>query len=246
MAILEVCAGSVADCVAAHKNGSPRVELCGALNLGGTTPTTSALLMVKDRCPGLSIMSMVRPRGAGFCYTDLEYEQMLIEAKDLVSHGSDGIVFGILREDRSFDVDRMKALVSIALEAGKTAVCHRAFDCVDDQDKAMELLIEIGVDRVLTSGGAPDAGQGIEQLAHLNKTYGNKIQIMPGAGVSIDNAKKIIDATGVTQVHSSCGGWFKDPTTSGPKVSYAYHPDHPMEYDGSIPEKIKALVEAIQ
>lgn len=231
--LLEVCAGSVTDCVVAHECGVKRVELSNALYLGGLTPTTAMIDMVHKMCPGLEISAMVRPRGAGFCYSEVEFAQMKMEAEGLIASDADAIVFGILNKDYTFNKNAMTTLADMAHEYGKKAIVHRAFDCVKNQDEAIEMLIEIGIDRVLTSGGAPNVMEGIEGLLHLQKDYGDKIEILAGSGVKVDNVVRLIEQTGVTQVHSSCGGWFEDVTTDNGKVSYAYDNNHAAEYDGT-------------
>lgn len=242
---VEICAGSVEDCIAAKTEGADRVELNSGTYLGGLTPTPGTLSLTKETCPGLLIISMVRPRGGGFCYSDFEFETMKRDARELLKNGSDGIVFGILNEDKTLDIERNKALCDLALEYGKTPVFHRAFDCVSDRDACIEGLIKIGIKRVLTSGGAHDAFAGRGEIARLINTYGDKIEILPGAGINKDNVLELIKNTGTTQIHSSCRNWFYDPTTVNSTVSYGFDKEHPSSYDGCDKDKIRDLVATV-
>ena len=158
---------------------------------------------------------MVRPRGAGFCYTEAEAEQMFAEAEELLEAGSDGLAFGFLTGDRRIDRDRTARMVELIHGFGKEAVFHRAFDCAGDPYEAMETLIGLRVDRVLTSGQEEKAVQGAYLLGKLQAKYGDRIQILAGSGVNAANAGDLMERTGLTQVHSSCKGWRRDETTTG-------------------------------
>ena len=126
------------------------------------------------------------------------------------------------------------------------AVFHRAFDCVKDPYQTIEKLIEMGIDRILTSGGKEKAPEGVKLLGELQKAYGEKIQLLAGSGVNAGNAKELMEQMGICQVHSSCRGWAADPTTKGPEVSYAYaeHP-HESSYEAVDEKLVKKLVEAL-
>lgn len=243
---VEICAGSVIDCIEAKMAGSTRVELNSALHMGGLTATFGTLSLVKEYCPGLNIVSMLRPRGAGFCYSNFEFESMKRDAIALLRNGSNGIVFGFLNEDRTIDTKRTKALCDLAKTYNKEAVFHRAFDLTANRDDAIEKLIEIGIDRVLTSGGASDCVAGIEEIKRLESIYGGEIEILPGGGIRAENAKEIIEKTGVRQIHSSCRGWSSDSTSVSETLNFGYKEDHPLEYERSDPELIKALLESVK
>ena len=150
----------------AWQNGADRVELNSALYLGGLTPSTANLICAKEQC-SIPIVTMVRPRGGGFCYSQDEYETMLLDARILLEHGADGIAFGFLTEDHAIHRNRTQEMIDIIHSAGKEAVFHRAFDCVAQQERAVEALILLGADRILTSGGAPDVWSGRTQLQKL-------------------------------------------------------------------------------
>ena len=137
-------------------------------------------------------------------------------------------------------------MISIIHSHGKEAVFHRAFDCTDNPYRSMELLIDMGVDRVLTSGLKAKAAQGTALLKELQAMYGDRIEILAGSGIHAGNARKLMDDTGITQVHSSCKDWVKDPTTIVNSVSYAFG-DAPNEnaYDVVSEELVRRLLISI-
>ena len=195
---LEVCCGSVDDVLQAQRGGADRVELNSCLMFGGLTPSIGALIAAK-RLSSLPIMTMVRPRQAGFCYSSAEYATALADAEQLLDHGSDGLVFGFLDSDGALDVKRTRELARIA--GKKTKVFHRAIDVCSDWKKLLGQLIEIGIDRVLTSGLAPDVYYGIDVIREMMDFAQGAIQIMPGAGVNLKNVDRIVEATGCDQIH---------------------------------------------
>ena len=219
--IVEVCCGSYYDAKQAALGGAERIELNSALMLGGLTPTASTVRLVKRDFPKLQIMAMVRPRGAGFCYLEEEFLVMEEECRELLEVGADGIVFGFLKEDGTVDEARTRKFVEMIHGAGKEAVFHRAFDCVADPVSAMEYLIALGIDRVLTSGLKQKAVEGAALLRALQKQFGERIQILAGSGINAENAVSLMEETGLTQVHSSCKCWLPDPTTVHNGVSYS-------------------------
>ena len=195
---MEVCCGSVDDVLEAQRGGADRVELNSCLMFGGLTPSIGALIAAK-RLSSLPVMTMIRPRQAGFCYTDAEYATALADAEALLAHGSDGLVFGFLDADGNLDVKRTRTLARLA--GDKTKVFHRAIDVCADWKRLLGQLIEIGIDRVLTSGLAPDVFYGVDTICEMMDFAQGAIQIMPGAGVKLKNVDRIIDATGCDQIH---------------------------------------------
>ena len=186
---------------------------------------------------------MVRPRGAGFCYTDIEFKQMMIEAKDLLENGADGIAFGFLLKNHEIDIERTKEMVSLIKSYQKEAVFHRAYDCVKDPYASIELLINLGIDRLLTSGLRAKAADGKDLIKKLQTKYGDKIEILAGSGVNASNAEALIEYTNISQIHSSCKDWSNDKTTSGEYVNYCYGPDgHENDYDFVSQELVRKLV----
>ena len=229
--IVEICCGSYEDAVQAAAGGAERIELNSALMLGGLTPTETTLRMVKEDT-ALEVVAMVRPRGAGFCYSDEECRVMERECSRLLDVGADGIAFGCLTADRMPDGEKNRRLLELIKGKGKTAVFHRAFDCTSQPFRAMELLIEMGVDRVLTSGLQQKAVEGREMLRRLQEAYGGQIQLLAGSGIHAENATELMRYTKIGQVHSSCKAWKTDPTTEGNGVSYRIaEGEHAMCYD---------------
>lgn len=243
--IVEICCGSFEDAKQAFLGGAKRIELNSALFMGGLTPSIGTLKLTKEQCD-LQVVAMVRPRGAGFCYSECEYETMLTDCRMLLEQGADGIAFGFLNEDSTIDVERTKEFTDVIKSYGKEAVFHRAFDCVKDPYAAMELLIALKIDRVLTSGLRAKAEEGIEVIAELQKRYGDSIQILAGGGVNAENANQIMEQTGIYQVHSSCKDWKTDVTTKGQYVSYAYaEGEHQSSYDAVSREMVEKLAQAV-
>lgn len=214
---LEVCCGSFADALAAQVGGAPRIELNSALPLGGLTPSEASVKLVRQHT-NLEVVAMTRPRAGGFCYTDAQWTQLLAEISSLLAAGAHGIAFGCLTPTGAVDVARTREATHLIHQAHATAVFHRAFDLTPDADKAVNQLVSLGVDRLLTSGQAPTALEGAPLIAHLQSTWGDRIEILPGSGIRSSNAAQLLTATGVSQLHSSCSG-----ATPSPAVAAAAH-----------------------
>lgn len=138
-------------------------------------------------------------------------------------------------------------MVEIIRKYQGEAVFHRAFDCVPDPYEAMELLIRLGIDRVLTSGQEAKAMDGIALIGELQKRYGDRIEILAGSGMNAFNADEMMERTGISQVHSSCKGWKPDPTTTGEKVSYSYAAaPHENDYDIVEERKVRELTQNLK
>lgn len=244
--VIEVCAGSYADCLAAEKGGATRVELNSALSVGGLTPTLATLKRVKKET-SLKVICMDRPRAAGFCYDENDTTIMMDDAKVLLENGADGIAFGFLKEDGQVDVVKTKTMCDLIHSYGREAVFHRAFDVTPDPFAAMESLIACGVNRVLTSGQKAKAIDGISLIGELQKKYGDKVEILAGSGMNATNAMEMIEKTGIHQVHSSCKGYETDPTTEKNGVTYAYLTEpHAMDYDVVREELVRNLCEGVK
>ncbi len=196
--LLEVCCGSADDVIQAYQGGANRVELNSCLFHGGLTPSVGALVVAKKSVP-IPVMTMIRPRQGGFCYTDAEFQTAIHDAEALLKYGSDGLVFGFLKADGTLDEERCRALVALA--GDKETVFHRAIDVVADWRGTLERLIRLGVKRVLTSGQAPDVFYGTDVVRQMIEFVQGAIQILPGAGVNVKNVDRIIQETGCTQIH---------------------------------------------
>ena len=241
--VLEICCGSYEDALAAYRAGIRRIELNSALYLGGLTPSLGTLRLVKKNTD-LKVIAMVRPRGAGFCYSEADFEVMKTDTEILMENGADGIAFGCLDENGNIHIEQTKEMINVIKKYHGEVVFHRAFDCVKDPYESMEKLIAMGVDRVLTSGLKAKAMDGIELIAKLQEHYGEKIEILAGSGVNASNILEIMEKAGISQVHSSCKGWANDPTTTGEEVSYSYVEGvHGNDYDVVDEKLVRELVE---
>ena len=244
--MIEICCGSYEDALAAYRAGAKRIELNSALHLGGLTPSVGSLRLVKQSTD-LKVIAMVRPRGAGFCYSKADFETMKADAELLMENGADGIAFGCLNEHGNIHIEQTKEIIDIIKKYHGEVVFHRAFDCVKDPFGTMEKLIALGVDRVLTSGLKAKAMDGAELIEELQKWYGDKIEILAGSGINASNAIEIMEKTGIHQVHSSCKGWVMDPTTTGKDVSYSYAEGiHKDDYDVVDEELVRKLIKSIK
>ena len=209
--LLEVCCGSVEDVLQAERGGADRVELNSCLFHGGLTPSLGELIVAK-RLSKLPVMTMVRPRQGGFCYTDAEYRTALADAEALLANGADGLVFGFLNADGTLDAERTRELARMA--GNRTKVFHRAIDVAEDWRRMLGQLIELGVDRVLTSGQAPDVYYGVDVIREMMDFAQGAIQILPGAGVNRKNIDRILEYTGCDQIHVARFTQRVDPSTA--------------------------------
>lgn len=200
MALLEVAANSVASAFAAQEGGAGRVELCGGLELGGITPSHGTLALARE---GLSIplFVLVRPRPGDFVYDTAEVEVMLDDIAHCRAWGADGIVVGALTPEGDVDVDTCLRCLEAADGMGVTF--HRAFDVAADREQALETLVELGFDRVLTSGGMPTAMAGAGHIARWVARAGGRITVMPGAGIDPGNIAEVQALTGANEFHAS-------------------------------------------
>jgi len=200
MVLIEICCGSYEDAAIAQAAGADRIELNSAMFLGGLTATLGCLLEVKENL-NIPVMAMIRPREAGFFYSDHEYAVMKRDARLFLENGADGLVFGFLHPDGTYDKARMKEFTDMCLSAGKDAVSHRAFDVTPDPFAALETLIELKVTRVLTSGQQPSVITGANLITDLIKHAAGRIEILPGAGLDPSNIADFVKKTGTNQVH---------------------------------------------
>ena len=176
-----------------------RVELCSNYLEGGLTPTANLFLHIRSLLNN-EIIAMVRPRGGDFCYSDIEFQMMKTEILWFKQNGANGIVLGLLNPDGTVDKKRTSVLVELAKPLPVTF--HRAFDMSVDYCKSLEDIIDVGCSRILSSGGAPNVELGFNNLVHLLKLANNRIDLIPGSGVTIHNVKKFIDA-GFKNIHLS-------------------------------------------
>jgi len=198
--ILEVCVDSIESALAAAAGGADRIELCQSLGEGGLTPSAGLLKAVRQRVK-IPLAVMIRPRGADFCYSEAEFEIMQHDLLFAKQSGADFIVLGLLTPDGAVDKLRTGELMTLAQPLPVTF--HRAFDMVQDVEKALEDLIQLGVARVLTSGLERTVMEGLDLISALVRQAGSRISIVPGGGITEQNLVKILSATGVREFHVS-------------------------------------------
>jgi copper homeostasis protein len=196
--LVEACVDSVASSLAAERGGARRLELCDALFDGGTTPSAGMIAACKAAV-SIPVFVIIRPRGGGFVYSDAERDVMrrdVVVAREL---GADGVVIGGLRPDGGVDLALVRSLVEAAQELPVTF--HRAFDLTPDLEASLESLADAGVQRILTSGGAPTAAEGATTLAALVRRAGSRLVVMAGGGVREENVRSLVSVSGVREVH---------------------------------------------
>ena len=199
--IIEVCAESYEYAVKAEKAGADRIELCKDLRLDGLTPDLEIAKKTINKL-NIPVFILIRPREGDFNYSNEEYELMKVDIEKFKEMGCKGIVSGVLNEDETIDLERTKELVELSRPLEFTF--HRAFDIVQDPFKEIENLIDIGVNRLLTSGQKDKAIDGLDLLNELKEKTNNKIVIMPGSGITIDNFKKF---NSFEEIHGSFKKW---------------------------------------
>ena len=229
MALLEVCCGNPESVDAAVLGGARRIELCADLEADGLTPPLSWIREAKVRYPSLAVHVLIRPRAGDFLYSTEEADRMAQQVEDALEAGADGIVIGALTEEREVDLPLMERLVSLvesfnlAAELLHSDLCHaandshffpgparrvsitfhRAFDRCRKPFEALEQIINLGCDRILTSGQAATAEEGVEMLRELRSRARGRIVILPGCGVTPSNAARILAQTGCSEIHAS-------------------------------------------
>lgn len=201
----EICANSVESCLAAQEGGADRVELCAGIPEGGTTPSYGEIKLARKLLTKTKLHVIIRPRGGDFLYTPLELERMEEDIRICRELGVDGVGFGCLTEEGEIDREANRRLVELARPMSVTF--HRAFDRTADPMKALEDIISLGCNRILTSGQQPKAIDGISLLAQLEKKLKEyplpPIQLLAGSGVNEENIRQIFDATGIHEYHFS-------------------------------------------
>ncbi len=196
--LVEVCVDSVASAIVAERGGASRVELCGSLIEGGITPSAGLIEMTRAAV-SVDLHVMIRPRGGDFCYDTDEFETMRRDILLAQRLGANGVVFGILDVNGHVDVARTRELVDAARPLNVTF--HRAFDMTADLFRALDDVCAAGADRVLTSGGESTSLQAQETIAQLVRKAQDRITIMPGGGIKPENARSLVEHTGVSEIH---------------------------------------------
>jgi len=198
--LCEICVESLDDALTAQEAGAHRIELCSSLSEGGLTPSAGLIKQVRKHIH-LPIHVMIRPRRGDFCYTPTEIDTMISDITYAKEQGANGIVFGLLTPSGTIDQTNTQHLIQIAQPLAITF--HRAFDLTRDPFEALETLINLGIHRILTSGGAPSVEQGTTTIQKLIEYAQDRIIIMPGGGITEQNAKTIIQKTNAKEIHFS-------------------------------------------
>lgn len=198
--LLEIAAGSLVSALAAQQGGANRVELCDALETGGTTPSYGTLALARDRLR-IPLFVLVRPRPGDFVYDTFEAEVMLRDIETCVRLGCDGIVVGALDADGDIDEALCRQLVAAAGPLPVTF--HRAFDAVREPAAALERIVALGFSRLLTSGGRATAEQGSAAIAACVRRAQGRLQVMPGAGLDEGNIARVASLTQAREFHAS-------------------------------------------
>ena len=240
---LEVCANSYASALAAQLGGAKRVELCDNLAEGGTTPSYGQIKLAKQQL-NIAIWPIIRPRGGDFLYTETEFNLMKEDIIICKSLNCEGIVIGILNADGSIDLSRCRELIELAKPM--QVAFHRAFDMCNDMEKALEDLIEMGIVRVLSSGGAASAFSGMDQLARLVKQANGRITIMPGAGIHAANIQELYARTGATEFHASAKVWVKSKMAYLNTTAKMGSIEDEYQYELTAEEKVRELVTQLE
>ncbi len=246
---VEICLDSVDSAVAAQQGGADRVELCDNLAQGGTTPSWGMVQLARQQID-VGLMVIVRPRGGDFLYSDAEFAVMKRDVAHLCGSGADGVVLGCLNSDGTVDKRRTAALIELAKSGDRplSVTFHRAFDMTRDPFEALETLLELGVDRVLTSGQASSAMAGGELINQLQAVAGNRLIVLPAVGINAGNVAQLVAETGVQEVH--IGGAVRERIAS--QMAFQNHlvhmgPNGESEFDvwRTSAEKVHAIVEKL-
>lgn len=202
--IIEVVVYSIESALRAQQAGADRIELCDNPGEGGTTPSFGVLEAVRQNI-NIDLYVMIRPRGGDFVYSNYDFHAMKRDCWQAMRQSADGVVFGIVTPEGRLDIKRCKELIDRARPMKVT--CHRAFDVTRDPFEALEDAIAAGFDRILTSGHRAKAEENIPLLKQLVEKAGDRISIMPGAGITPANAHSILKETGAQEIHLSATGW---------------------------------------
>ena len=196
--IFEICVDSVEGVRAARAAGATRVELCASLLEGGITPSRGMIRQART-VPGIKLHVIIRPRGGDFLFNDAEFAAMATDIETAKAEGADGVVIGQLTADGLVDVANTRELMTLARPMAVTF--HRAFDMTPDPFAALETLVDLGIDRILTSGQEASVLEGLPMIAELVKRAGDRIVIIPGGDITPRNVDRIVAAARPKEIH---------------------------------------------
>ncbi|WP_165252071.1 copper homeostasis protein CutC [Paludisphaera soli] len=236
--LVEICAGDLRSALAAGQGGADRVELCDRLEVGGTTPGAGT---IAEACRRLTIPVhvLIRVRAGDFTPDESELAAMRDDVDVARRLGASGVVFGVLHRDGTIDRDATASLVELARPM--TVTFHKAFDQTPDLDESLETLIDLGVDRVLTSGGRPSAEEGVEALARLVSRAGDRIAVLIAGRLSVANLPEIVRRTGAREVH--LGSAAVDAIRS--ECRFTPTDGSSLDWTGVTPEKVQGVMDVV-
>jgi copper homeostasis protein len=236
---IEICVGDLQSALEAGKGGADRIELCDNLLVGGTTPSAGT---IREACRRLSIPVhvLIRPRAGDFLPSESELAAMrsdILTARDL---GAAGVVFGVLQPDGTIAREQTARLVELARPMSCTF--HKAFDQVAEPEEVLDVLIELGIDRVLTSGGRPTALEGVPVLKSLVERADQRIAILAGGRLAAENLGEIVARTGVREVH--LGSAVTRTITS--RMNLAPNDGSEIHWTGVDADRVRAIVDLVR
>lgn len=237
---IEVCCTSLDEAREAAAGGAIRIELCTAITCGGVTPSHGTIQSVVEANLGLDINVLIRARDGGFCYTEAEVDTMCRDIEYCQQAGVQGVVIGALTAEGDLDMEACKKMVATAGDMSITF--HRAFDICNAPLEALEQIISLGCDRLLTSGQQQNAEQGAPFIATLMEHAAGRIIIMPGAGINPKNIATVENITGATEFHSTATVDCTDTAYRGAAVSFAANPQREGIIRHSAREVVAQLV----
>jgi len=242
--LVEAAVASVVSALAAESAGAGRLELCGNLVEGGTTPSRGMLTQVRERV-ALPIHVLIRPRGGDFLFDGDESEVMIRDIATARTSGAEGVVIGALDREGRIDTRLTRRLTDAARPMAVTF--HRAFDLTRDSAEALDTLIGLGIERVLTSGQALSALRGAATIAALVRQAGGRIAVMAGGGINEANAARVVKETGVTEIHVGATGILDSPMEFRREEVFMGKPYQPDEYRRveTDPERMRTIIEAV-
>lgn len=241
----EICTNSVESCIAAQEGGASRVELCAGIPEGGTTPSYGEIATAREVLTHTKLHVIIRPRGGDFLYSPVEIKTMLKDIEIARRLGADGVVFGCLTADGEIDISVMQQLM--AASKGLSVTFHRAFDVCRNPHKALEQLIELGCDRILTSGQQANAEAGIPLLKELQQEAAGRIILLAGCGVNENNIRRIAEETGIGEFHFSARESIKSGMEYKNEAVSMGGTVHISEYERNVTtaERVKNTIDAL-
>lgn len=245
--VLEICAGDLESVAAAAAGGADRVELCSALPLGGITPS-EGFIREALAVEGLKCHVLIRPREGDFIYTPAETRAMIADIETAARCGAHGVVVGALLPDGSVDTEVCSRLVDRAKDLGLSVTFHRAFDLVTDYEEALETVIALGADRLLTSGLAATAAEGARAIGRLFSQAAGRISLIAASGVNSLNAAEILRVSGCREIHASARHKVVSPMAANASGGAAMGNDPASDRERMVtsPAEVAAIVNSIR